>query len=79
MTDIGINSTHAVLAFIFGVVIVAITAIEAYFGVIRSDTGLLFVASQNVGLGLANSFYVSQLTLNASGITEKTSVAQTNP
>lgn len=71
LSDLGINQTHAILAFIFAMAIVAVTALEVYF-VKMDNTGLLFVVAQNIGIAIANSFYVSNVVLNPQGLSETT-------
>lgn len=72
-TSVGRGWVHVILGGIFAMAMVGLTALEEYFGHPLSDAGVLFVVFQNVGLGLANSYYVSKVSLSATGLQETTS------
>ena len=71
--DTGQNTTHIVLGFIFAVALIALNGIEYYFlrGTLNSTT-VLYLVIQNVGIGLANSYYVSNVVLNTAGASIQT-------
>jgi len=70
-SDIGNNVAHIILGFTFVVGMIALTTVEVYFLNV-STTGLLFIVAQNVGLGIANSYYVSNVVFNGQGLSETT-------
>lgn len=73
-----IHLTHIYLAFIWGVVVLGLTAVEVYFigtGNI-SSMDVFFIVLQNIGIAEANSYYLSKISLSQTGLTETTSQAK---
>jgi len=65
------NVAHVLIAFIFAVAMIGVTALEAYF-VKLTDVSILWVVLQNVGLAFGNSYYVGKLVLTPQGETIQT-------
>ena len=69
--------THFALAAIFGIVIVGINAIEFFFlsqshALSSTSLNVFWIALQNVGIAIPNSYYLSKIQISASGMTEST-------
>jgi len=69
--------THVLIAFIFGVTIVSVNAIELYFlskvGALSSSSlNIFWIVLQNVGIAIPNSYYLSKIQITTSGLSEQT-------
>ncbi len=65
------GTVHVVPAVTFAASMIALTALEVTH--IAIDTiQLLWIVMQNIGLGLANSYYVSRIQLSAQSLTQET-------
>lgn len=71
-----VGLTHIVLGFIWGVSLIAINAIEFVFLTLNAHTiapsTVFFIVIQNVGVALANSYYLSKIQVLPSGLRETT-------
>ena len=65
------NTTHAIIAGIFAIAMLGLTAVETYF-VHLTDVSMLWVVFQNIGLGFGNAYYVGKLMLTPQGETIQT-------
>ncbi len=65
------GTVHVVLAVTFAASMIALTALEVTHIAIDAIE-LLWIVFQNVGLGLANSYYVSRIQLTPQGLTQQT-------
>ncbi len=65
------GTVHVVLAVTFAASMIALTALEVTHIAIN-DIELLWIVFQNVGLGLANSYYVSKIQISPQGLTQST-------
>jgi hypothetical protein len=70
------NTTHALIAAIFAVAMLGLTASEAYF-VHLTDVSMLWVVFQNIGLGFGNAYYVGKVILSPQGESVETSAKPT--
>ncbi len=66
------GTVHVVLAVTFAASMIALTALEVTHIAINSIE-LLWIVFQNVGLGLANSYYVSKIQITPQALTQETS------
>lgn len=68
--------THTALGLIWAATLIGLNALEFYFlwkmGVVLDDTGLFFIVLQNVGIGIANAYWATNISLTASGLQETT-------
>jgi len=69
--------THVLIAFIFGVTIVSVNAIELYFlskvGALSSSSlNIFWIVLQNVGIAIPNSYYLSKIQISTTGLSEQT-------
>lgn len=68
--------THTALGLIWAVTVIGLTAVEFYFlwkmGVVLDDTGIFFIVLQNIGIGIANAYWATNISLTASGLQETT-------
>ena len=68
--------THVLIAFIFGIAIVSINAIELYFlsksGALNSSSlNIFWIVLQNVGIAIPNSYYLSKIQITGMGLSEQ--------
>ena len=69
--------THFALGAIFGVVLIAVNAIEFFFlsqshALSSTSLNVFWIMLQNVGIALPNSYYLSKIQISSSGMTETT-------
>ncbi len=69
------GTVHVVLAVTFAASMIALTALEVTH-IVVNDLELLWIIMQNIGLGLANSYYVSRVQLSPQGLTQSTGQQQ---
>ncbi len=69
------GTVHVVLAVTFAASMIALTALEVTHIAIN-DIELLWIIMQNIGLGLANSYYVSRIQLTPQGLQQTTGQQQ---
>jgi len=69
--------THTLIAFIFGITIISINAIEFYFlsksgGLSSTSLNVFWIMMQNVGIAIPNSYYLSKIQVTTTGLSEST-------
>ena len=67
--------THIVIASVFSIATVAITALEVYFIKSFTTTEMFFLAMQNVGILFTSGYFVGKVSLSPSGLSESTTKA----
>ena len=68
--------THVLIAFIFGITIISVNAIELYFlsktGALSSSSlNIFWIVLQNVGIAIPNSYYLSKIQITGTGLSEQ--------
>lgn len=69
-----LHTTHILLGLIWAGALIGLNGIELYFlpNSFWSSTALLFLVFQNIGIGIANAYWATNISVTASGIQETT-------
>ena len=70
--------THFALGLTFGIVLISINAIEFFFlsqshALSSTSLNVFWIALQNIGIAIPNSYYLSKIQISTTGMTETTS------
>ncbi len=62
--------THVIVASVYAIAVVGLTALEMYFLKTANSTEIFFIVVQNVGIMGTSGYFVSKISVTPTGLTE---------